>query len=84
MPMMVNPLFFPYPLVCTFEGCGGRQLVEQAMSAGWKLGDIIPYDSSHPDVGRCPRCKRYLMKVTGAPPPAKPIPPKGFTKIPSE
>jgi len=84
MPKMVNPLFFAYRLECTHPGCYGKSLIEQAMSAGWEPGTILPHDASHPDVGRCPVCKRYLMKVTNSPPPKKPVEPKGWTKIPSE
>jgi hypothetical protein len=84
MPKMVNDLFYPYRLACTHPGCNGMQLVEQAMTAGWTLDALIPEDPSHPDVGRCPRCKRCKMKVVVAPPPPKPKPPKGFTRIPTE
>ena len=84
MPRMVNPLFVAYRLACTHPGCTGLQSIEQAMSAGWQLGDVIPYDASHPDVARCPRCKRHNMKVVAAPEPLQPDPPKGFTEIPRE
>lgn len=84
MPKMVNPLFFAYRLVCSMPGCHGKALVEQAMSAGWAEGDILPHDPTHPEVGRCPVCKRHRMKVTNVPTPKKPQPPKGWTKIPSE
>lgn len=84
MPKMVNPLFFTYQLTCTFPGCGGVRLIEQAMSAGWESGRVIPYDPSSPDVARCHKCKRYRMKVTNAPPPPKPVEPVGWTKVPTK
>lgn len=84
MPKMVNPLFFGYRLACTFPGCYGKALIEQAESAGWTMGSIIPEDSSYPDVGRCPVCKRHVMKVVLVPPSPKPIEPVGWTKIPTE
>lgn len=84
MPKLVNPLFTEYKLTCTHPGCFGKVLVEQAMSAGWALGQLIPEDHTHPDVGRCPVCKRHKMRVTSAPPPPKPVDPVGWTKIPTE
>ncbi len=84
MPKMVNPLFFPYSLACTHAGCQGKQLIEQAQSAGWVLGMIIPEDSSNPEVGRCPKCRRCKMKVVNAPEPPKPKGPIGWTKVPEK
>jgi hypothetical protein len=84
MAKLNNPIFFNYHLVCTFSGCGGGYKIEQAESAGWTLGMILPEDRSHPDVGRCPKCKRYMMKVATAPEPPKPEKPVGWTKIPTE
>ena len=84
MPKMYNPLFFKYLLACQHPGCKGGQEIEQAESAGWMLGQVIPEDPSHPDVGHCLRCKRYMMKVVRAPEPAQPKGPKGWNKIPTE
>ncbi len=81
---MVNPLFFAYRLECTHPGCHGKAEIEQAMSAGWTLGMIIPFDSTHHDVGRCPVCKRHQMKVVKVPPPPKEKGPFGWTKVPTE
>lgn len=84
MPRLHNPLFVEYVLVCTHPGCIGRRTIEQAESAGWRVGDIIPEDSTHPDVGRCIVCKRHKMKVVKAPEPPVPPGPKGWTRIPTE
>jgi hypothetical protein len=81
---MVNPLFFEYKLVCSHPGCFGKAALEQAMSAGWTLGSVIPEDPTNSDVGRCPVCKRHKMKVMNEPPPKKLQLPVGWTKIPSE
>jgi hypothetical protein len=84
MPALHNPLFVQYKLECTHPGCPGVMVLEQAISAGWKEGQLLPEDKSHPDVGRCPRCQRYMMKVVSAPPPPKPVPPKGWVKVPTK
>jgi hypothetical protein len=84
MPKVENPIFFKYRLSCTFPGCNGVQLVEQAMSAGWAKGSVVPHDPSHPDVARCPRCKRHMMKVSNEPPPPPPINPVGWERIPTK
>lgn len=84
MPKLHNPLFFAYRMECTHPGCHGKAEIEQAESAGWQLGMIIPEDHSHPGVGRCPVCKRHKMRITKVPPPPKVIGPKGWEKIPTE
>jgi hypothetical protein len=84
MPKLVNPFFFEYRLECTFPGCGGVRLIEQSESAGWAKGSIIPYDASHPDVARCHRCQRYMMKVVNEPAPPAPVEPVGWTKVPTK
>jgi hypothetical protein len=84
MAKLVNPLFVEYTLTCTFPGCGWKRKIEQAQSAGWKEGDMIPEDPSHPDVTRCMKCKRHMMKVTGAPPLPPPTKSVGWTRIPTE
>jgi len=84
MPPRKNPLFVPYILACTHPGCTGRQKIEQALSAGLTLGSLVPVDPADPAYGRCPKCRRNVMKVMEAPAPVKPPPPKGFSKIPTE
>lgn len=84
MPAIYNPIFFKYRLECTHPGCSGRQEVDQATSAGWTLGMLIPEDASHPEVGRCPMCKRNKMKVVKAPEPPAPRKPVGWNKVPIE
>jgi hypothetical protein len=79
-----NPLFGQYRLECTHPGCSGRALIDQAMSAGLRVGDIVPEDSSNPNFGRCPLCRRCMMKVVEAPPGPEPILPQGFSRIPTE
>jgi hypothetical protein len=83
-PTTPNPVFAPYDLECSWPGCGGKQKVEQAHSAGLRVGDLVPMDGSDPSYGRCPMCKRHAMKVKKGPEPAKPKGPKGFTKVPTE
>lgn len=83
MPAIYNPIFFKYGLGCTFPGCQGRQEVEQATSAGWTLGYKIPEDTSNPEVGKCPMCRRYSMVVTRAPDPVEPEKPIGWAKVPT-
>lgn len=75
-------MFEKYRLNCTHPGCNGRMIVEQAVSAGLRLGDLVPGDSANPSYGRCPKCHRYMMKVTYTTPPQQPLPPEGFSKIP--
>ena len=84
MPKLHNKLFVEYELTCTHPGCFGKRKIEQAESAGWQLGSILPEDRTHPDVGKCIVCKRYKMRVTKAPEPVKPKGPVGWTKIPTE
>lgn len=79
-----NPIFAKYEAKCTHPGCVGRIKFEEAQSAGLKVGDILQYQSSNPVYGRCPLCKRHMMKVSLAPTPPPPPPPKGFSKIPKE
>lgn len=76
--------FFRYKLACTGEGCPGDRFVEQALSAGWKLGDVIPRAYAPPGEGTCPICKRTNMKVVEAPPPPEPVLPEGWSKIPTQ
>lgn len=73
-----------YTLECQHPGCGGKLIAEQNHGVGWSVGTIVPMDPSVPTYGRCPRCKRYNLKVTKAPEPPPPAKPKGFTKIPTE
>ncbi len=84
MPAIVNPIFQTYKLACTWQTCGGTVLLDQAASAGLVLGSLVPGDPSDFHYARCPRCKRCLMKVVEAPKQAEPLPPRGFTKIPTE
>ena len=84
MAKLHNPLFVDYVLRCSFPGCGWTRKIEQAESAGWKEGDLLPEDPSYPDVTRCFKCKRHRMQVISAPPPPKPVLPKGWTRIPTE
>ena len=79
-----NPIFGEYEAACTQTGCQGRLILEQAQSAGWRLGELIPYSPGEPVMGRCPVCKSHKMKVTRVPqPPPVKLPP-GFTRIPSK
>ena len=89
MPDTMDPrnphgLYQKYELTCTWDGCGGKRLFEQAASAGLVLGSLVPEDPSEPTIGRCPRCKRCKMKVTGVPTPAVVPYDNGFTNIPTE
>ena len=86
MPKMVNPLFVEYELTCTHPGCEGKRLIDQAETAGWVLGTVVPFSPAHPEVGRCHKCKRHTMKVTKAPDPPPPRGPKGWApgKAPTE
>ena len=84
MSKMVNPLFTEYKLVCQHPGCYGKKLIEMAQSAGWTVGQVLPEDQSHPDVGRCPVCKRHKMKVVAGPPAPAEVKPKGWTRIPEK
>ena len=79
-----DPLAGKYRLKCTAEGCPGEHDAVQNYGAGWKLGDVIPMDPTNPLYGRCPQCKRYNMKVVKVPEAPLPVPPKGFTKIPTK
>ncbi len=83
MPKLVSPIFAEYRLACTHPGCFGKVILEQAESAGWKLGQVISEDLSYPSLGRCPVCKRHKMKVVKAPEPPKPTGLKGWTKVPT-
>lgn len=79
-----NPLFAQFEARCTFGGCNGRILFDEAQSAGLKVGDKLTYQSSNPTYGRCPLCQRHMMQISRAPEAPKPKPPTGFTKIPTE
>jgi hypothetical protein len=83
MPAIYNPLFFKYKLKCTFPGCFGRAEIDQATSAGWSIGYTVPEDGTHPEVGRCPACKRYQMQIVTAPPDPVPVKPVGWNKVPT-
>lgn len=83
MGEIYNPLFFKYLLACTWPNCNGRAEVDQAMSAGWTLGYMVPEDPTHPEIGKCPRCRRYKMKVVRVPDPPVPVKPAGWNKIPT-
>lgn len=82
-PVTQNVLFYPYRLQCTYGLCRGEKLVEQAMSAGWSLGDVLPEDPTCPDLVCCPRCRRSQMRVVDAPTAPSPPEPRGFTRIPT-
>ena len=84
MAEIVNPLFFKYELVCTHPGCKGRRIEDQGLSAGLRLGELVPGDPSRFEYARCPICKRCLMKVNNEPPRPKNKQIKGFTKLPTE
>lgn len=85
MPLLPdNPLFTSYKIECTFPGCGGHGTLKQALSAGLKVGDLIPPDPADFHFGRCARCKRTQMKVVAGPPLVALPPLKGFTKVPTE
>lgn len=76
--------YVEYRAKCTHGGCKGTLKLTQAISAGWRLGDMVPEDSTNHTYGRCPHCKRYKMQIVQVPgikPPAKT---RGFTKIPTE
>ncbi len=83
-PVVPNPVFAKYKLVCTYPGCKGAQQIEQAQSAGLRIGDLVPEDPGNFHYARCPRCKRTQMRVVEAPEPPKPKTPVGWTKIPTE
>lgn len=84
MPAIHNPLFQTYKLRCTWKDCGGTRLIEQAPSAGLRLGELVPPDPSDFNYARCPRCRRCKMQVIEVPPAPEPVGPKGFTRVPTE
>lgn len=77
-----NPIMGSYTAVCTFAGCGGSRIFQQGMSAGLRPGDMVQPDPSNEEFGKCPRCKRYTLKITKAPEAPPPPPPVGFSKVP--
>lgn len=81
---ITNPLFAKYKLACTFLGCTGKSIVEQAESAGLRVGELVPEDSANPSFARCPKCRRCVMKVVEGPPPPEARGPVGFSRIPTE
>ena len=84
MPGIYNPIFETYLLKCSWKGCAGTRKLEQAASAGLRLGDLVPADPGDFNYARCPRCRRCNMVVAEMPPTPPPVGPKGFTKIPTE
>lgn len=84
MPKLVSKLFSEYTLECSWKGCPGKRIVEYPMNGGWEVGMIVPEDSSHPDVGRCPMCKRHIMRVTKGPEKPPPPKPKGWNRVPTQ
>lgn len=83
-PTTPNPVFATYKLECTHPGCKGKVQIDQAQSSGLRVGDIVPADPGDFSFGRCPMCKRTMMRVVSGPPTPKKQPPKGFTKVPTE
>lgn len=84
MPAIHNPIFFKYLLECTHPGCTGKLEIEYPQNGGWALGGLVPEDPSHPEVGRCSKCKRYKMKVVRVPDPPAPMKPVGWNKVPTK
>jgi len=82
----VNPnaaIYGDYTAACTFNGCPGTRKFTQGLSAKLTPGDMVPYDQSQPEFGKCPICKRHMMRVATAPALPPPILPKGFSAIPT-
>lgn len=73
-----------YELECTERSCKGHRVVTEAMSAGWKVGDVIKADQADPNAIRCPHCKRGKMRVAKVPAFNPQVPIKGFSKLPKE
>lgn len=73
-----------YELECTERGCKGRMTVTEAMSVGWKEGDVVKADPADPNRIRCPHCRRGKMRVSKVPQFRKEVPVKGFSKLPKE
>ena len=48
---------------CERPGCGGKLVFESAKSGGLGAGKLILPGALGPLTGRCPRCKRYTMRV---------------------
>jgi hypothetical protein len=62
---------------CTFE-----LKFNEAMSAGYRVGDSMYMDPTDDTKGRCGRCKTYTMVIIKVPEPPTPVQPDGFWKIP--
>jgi hypothetical protein len=71
-----------YEATCTYPGCGWSGKLQLDESAGLAVGDAVYTDPADERVGRCPKCKRYTLKVTVTPSLPLPEPPQGFWKIP--
>lgn len=84
MRQAYNPIFAKFEARCTHPDCKGHIIFEEAHSVGLKIDDMLLYQSSNPAYGRCPLCKRHMMKVSKIPELPAPKGPKGFSKIPTE
>jgi hypothetical protein len=79
---MHDALAASYGIECTF--CGATAKTQMNLGVRLEVGQVVPADPSEPARGRCPRCKRYSMKVVSAPPPPPPPKPKGFRRVPEK
>jgi len=73
-----------YELECTESSCKGHRVVTEALSVGWKVGDVVRTDAADPNRIRCPHCKRGKMRVSKVPVFHHEVPLKGFSKLPKE
>ena len=59
-----------YPLaehVLRCRNCQMEQKLDYPVGARLRVGQMIVHDESRPEIGRCPRCKHYLMEVIKIP-----------------
>jgi len=80
---MADSLLGEYTAECTFPSCVGKLRFQYPAASRLRPGDIVPFDSSRPDFGKCPLCKRNAMRVQTAPSQPLPSPPVGFSEIPT-
>ncbi len=71
-----------YAFKCT--SCGRTGRLHYPLGARLRVGDVVPEDPANPAFARCPRCSRYALGITAAPPEPAPPRPVGFTRVPTE
>lgn len=77
-------LFQEFRARCSNPGCSFQLIFQEALSAGYRVGDKMYQYPGEENKGRCGRCKTYSMVISKTPAPPTPKLPEGFWKVPTE